>query len=136
MIGKRTGWLVGIFVLGMLAGCGDPSGPDTNPSGHYVLQRVNDGDLPRELEQRTDYSFQILIGSLRIHEDSTFVRSTTSREIDGATTTVQTQEVTGTWTRAGDQITFTVRGQPNNISAIQERDIIVVLDSVTFEYRR
>ena len=128
-------WL--IAALGCAAiGCGDSSGPDTNPSGTYTLNRVNDGPLPRTLKQGLDYKLEILIGSLRIHDDSTFVRSTTSREVDGPTSVVETRETEGTWTRQGTEIRFFVDGLPTNIAVIQARDIIVVLDSVKYEYRR
>jgi hypothetical protein len=136
MAGKyKYVWVIAVLSCAAV-GCGDSSGPDTNPSGTYTLQRVNDGPLPRTLKQGIEYKLEILIGSLRIHDDSTFVRSTTSREVDGPTSVVETRETEGTWTRQGTEIRFFVDGLPTNIAVIQARDIIVVLDSVKYEYRR
>ncbi len=130
------GWLSAAIALGLLCACADASGPDSDPTGTYTLQKVNDIDLPHVLKQEGNYKLEVLIGSLRIHEDSTFVRSTTSREIDGATTRVETEQTRGTWTRQGDSLTFRVEGVVDNIASIKDRDIIVVLDSMKFEYRR
>jgi hypothetical protein len=127
-------WMITIILAGASA-CSDAAGPDTDPSGTYNLRSIDNQNLPHTLDDRTGYKLEVLIGSLRIREDSSFIESITTREIDGATTTVQTRETRGTWSRTDDVLTMTVAGIQTT-AALQDRDIIVEVDSLVYVYRR
>jgi Lipocalin-like domain len=86
-----------------LAACSDSTGPGAGLTGTYNLRTVNGQALPAVV---SDIS-TLTAGHVTLNGDGTFSASHTGRQtLNGATTTT-THDISGTYTRSGNDLTLT-----------------------------
>ena len=97
---RRLAVTLGAALSLALAGCSDSTGPRAGLAGTYTLRTVNGQALPAVVS-----SFSTLTaGQVRLNGDGTFSASHTSRQTTPGGTTTVTQNITGTYTRSGNDL--------------------------------
>ena len=110
----RKLFIASIAAVALAACGGDSTAPPASIAGTYVLQTVNSAPLPFTVIATTDYKFEILSDSYQIRDDGTYSGTSQFRETLNGTATVETDNSTGTYTRAGSSITLTDSVDPTD----------------------
>jgi hypothetical protein len=125
-----------VAAFGLMTGCApDTTGP-SRPDGTYQLDRVNGGSLPFLAESTSSGKLEIIGGSMAIGADGTFAAQVTSRETAGTAATTVTQQVNGTFTIAGDRLTFTEVTGERYTGVFSGGRLTAQRADVTFEFVR
>ena len=98
-------------ILAASLACGSDSTAPEAIEGRYVLQTIGGRSLPVVIEQDESEKFEITAGSFTLSAPNVLTAEFTFRETTGATVSVLTSEVNGTWSRSGATVTLTVDGE-------------------------
>lgn len=95
-----------LLLLPMLTACEeDAAGPDTSHVGVYQLQTVNGEEVPVSFEEDGGI-FTIVEATATLNENETFTMTAELEITAGAVTVTDTDVFAGTYTRAGNTLTF------------------------------
>ncbi len=131
----RPAALTVALAVGLLAGCGNPTGPEAI-AGNYTLRTINGQDLPFAIEaQLLDGEIELAAGSLRINSDNTFSLSLTLATTVGGTTTSETETTTGSYTLNEMAITLTSDGETVT-GSITGNTLTLIDEGLTFVYQK
>lgn len=124
--------LTTLAALSLLAACGDAMGPDADEAGVYQLATVNGKRLPTPF-----FEVELLSASASLEEDGSYQHESTVRGIDALGDLVtQTTRESGTYTRSGNQLTFTSTIGEVTTAAYSGRTLTVREAEVVLVYRR
>ena len=103
---------VAIFAaLAAMSACGgdSPSGPATpkTPDGSYVISTVNGKSLPVAIFADTNYTYEVMSGSLVLTTDGKYSVVTKFRQTIPGNVSIFPDSTGGTWVLTGASITFT-----------------------------
>lgn len=93
------------LLVAAIAACSDTAAPPT-VFGTYHLETVDENPLPALLLQQGDYAFRATDGSYVLRENGTFSSSQTWHEEYQGWTHLSTHTFEGTFSIAGDSVTF------------------------------
>ena len=133
----RPAALTVALAVGLLVGCGNPTGPEAI-AGNYTLRTIDGQDLPFAIEAQTqmlDVEIELAAGSLRINSDNTFSLSLTLATTVGGTTTSETETTTGSYTLNETAITLTSDGETVTGSIIGNT-LTLIDEGLTFVYQK
>ena len=131
----RPAALTVALAVGLLAGCGNPTGPEAI-AGNYTLRTINGQDLPFTIEAALlDGKIELAAGSLRINSDNTFSLSLTLATTEGGTTTSETETTTGSYTLNETAITLTSDGETVT-GSITGNTLTLIDEGLTFVYQK
>ena len=131
----RPAALTVALAVGLLAGCGNPTGPEAI-AGNYTLRTINGQDLPFTIEAALlDGKIELAAGSLRINSDNTFSLSLTLATTEGGTTTSETETTTGAYTLNETAITLTSDGETVT-GSITGNTLTLIDEGLTFVYQK
>lgn len=123
--------LVTFLILFSILGCdSDATGVGSEVVGIYQLTAVNGEPLP---QAAFPFLSDVVRGSLTLQEDGTFIRRTVE-EYENWQTGEITEEVeteTGTYSRSGKRMTFTV---PEGTVRGNYADDTIIIDAILVEY--
>lgn len=103
-------YLAALTAFTLAAACGgDPTGIDDSPVvGLFTLTTIAGAPLPYTVQQSSGYRLEITGGHIDLRADRTFTISFSLRESNATDVVESDQAGPGTYTRAGNVITFTV----------------------------
>lgn len=129
--------LFALFLLvPLLASCDSFTGPDDSHIGTFELQTVNGSALPFLAAEVGADRLEIMEGFITTSDDGAFTNGFTFRETrDGQVSTVP-QEVTGTFTRNGNQITFIDSRGGSFVGSLEGSTVTVAGQGATFVFRK
>jgi Lipocalin-like domain len=103
---RRVAFVLAMVLPLTLGGCGDSTGPG-GVAGTYSLRSINGDPLPAVIAEGTGFREEATAGFIRLNSGGTFTASNTSRITIGGSTNEVTLNISGTYTRSGDEITLT-----------------------------
>ena len=125
-----------LVACGLLAGCGDATGP-RDPVGTYTLRSVNGDPLPwRDPASTASQSLTVTAGHIRLNADGTYSEATSWTATNNQATLSDTDRYTGTWTRRGNNIALTVSSGASYSVAWEGRTLTQVENGYTIVYRK
>jgi hypothetical protein len=98
--------LAAVFPLA-LGGCGDSTGPGGSLAGTYTLRSISGDPLPVVIDEGVDFRREVTAGFVRLNGNGTFTASHTDRITSGTSITPRTEDINGTYTRFGNELTLT-----------------------------
>ena len=127
-----------LLVTALVAACGDATGPDgADFFGTYELQTVNGGELPYPVVILGNYRLEVLASTLTVRSNGTFTQSTSLREIDGASTTTDTESSSGSWERTGSAVRFRDTADDTiTPGSFGGNTLTITVDGFTFVYQK
>lgn len=105
-------YLVSATTLALLGGCGSDRAvtPAAGPAGEYALERVNGLTLPFLKGESPSERVEVVSGSLTLRPDRTYGGAITEQWTSPGNTDVYQESSAGTFSVAGNQLTFTESG--------------------------
>ena len=121
-----------LVALCLLAACADAMGPGSDEAGVYHLETVNGKTLPTPF-----FEVELLSASASLDEDGRYRHESTVRGADALGDLVtQTTTESGTYTRTGNQLTFTSTVGEVTTAAYNGRTLTVREGDLVLVYRR
>jgi hypothetical protein len=103
---RRVALVLAMVLPLALAGCGDSTGPGGSLAGTYTLRSINGDPVPVLISSGPPQE-EITGGFVRLNANGTFTASHTYRVTFGGSSTTVTEDIDGTYTRSGDELTLT-----------------------------
>ena len=133
---RRLGNPFPALLIAALACADGPAAPPT-PTGTYRLGTVDAKTLPATLFVQGDYTFQATDGVYTLRPDNSFHSSMTWIERMKGWSHTSTHSFDGTYSIAGDSVTFTWPAEPRSWKgALRGRELTVVHDGQQWVYRK
>jgi hypothetical protein len=133
--------LIGLLATTLVA-CGDSAGPsgEANIAGTYTLRTVNGQNVPFAVVVLGTYRLEVVSGSVTISgtgNSGTYTDQIVTRETQGTTTTTETENGAGTWTRTNNAIVFRDNADASTINgSLSANTITFVQEGITFVLRK
>jgi hypothetical protein len=131
---KRFTFLMLLVVSVM--GCGDGGTGPGSVTGRYELRTVNGGSVPYVLFTIGNDRYEVTSGSVQVSEDKSFTVVMNTKTTESGATTTDSETTTGTWTLAGDQITFKDGEGTNTTGVITGDQLTFISDEISLVFRK
>ena len=139
----RSAIVSAVAIATLIVGCNDPaSGPlQKQEVGEYGLQTVNGLTLPYLSNQNQTFKAEITGGSLELRNDGSFTETRTSRITQGSSINPLEAVTSGTYTKNGTQIVFTISGGAGSqaityLGVLSTNSVAVTSGGIVFVYNK
>lgn len=105
---RRVALVVAAVLPLALGACRDSSGPDGAIAGTYRLRSIEGGPVPAVTLARDGFTLvEVTDGVVRLNADGSFSASYSQRATSGNSVIIDTEKITGRFTRSGEAVTLT-----------------------------
>jgi hypothetical protein len=125
-----------VLLVPLLASCDSFTEPDNSHIGTFGLQTVNGNALPFLAAEAGDDKLEITEGFITTSEDGAFKNGFTFRETRGGEVTTIPQEMTGTFNRSSNEITFTDARGGSFMGSLEGSTVTIVGQGATFVFQK